>query len=71
VKNHPRQEAGLMPLLFSIILEYAIYKVQENQGALALNRTYHLLACADLLDKSNKYCKDQLYLYQMLVRRLF
>jgi hypothetical protein len=51
----------LIPLLFNFALEYAIRKVQENQVALKLNDTHHLLAYADDANPpgDNRYCKDK------------
>jgi hypothetical protein len=36
-----------LPLLFNFVLEYAIRRVQVNQGVLKLNGTHHLLTYAD------------------------
>ena len=47
IKNDLKQGDDLSPLLFNLILDYAITSVQVNQNWLKLNGTYQLLFCAD------------------------
>jgi hypothetical protein len=47
IQNSLKQGDALSPLLFNLILEYAIRKVHENQVGLKLNGTHQLLAYAD------------------------
>jgi hypothetical protein len=47
IKSGIKQDA-LSPLFFNFALEYAIRKVQVNQGDLKLNGTHQLLLYADI-----------------------
>jgi hypothetical protein len=46
-QNGLKEGDALSPLLFNFALQYAIWRVQKNQGGLKLNRTHQLLAYAD------------------------
>jgi len=47
IRNGLKQGDALSPLLFNIVLEYAIMRVQVNQDGLKLNGTHQLLAYAN------------------------
>jgi hypothetical protein len=47
VQNGLKQRDVLSPLLFNFALEYAIWKIQDNQVGLKFNGTNQLLAYAD------------------------
>jgi hypothetical protein len=47
IQNGLKQGDALLPLFFTLSLEYAIRQVQENHVRLKLNGTHQVLAYAD------------------------
>ena len=47
IRNGLKQGDALLPLLFSLALDYAIRRIQVNQDGLILNGTHQLLVYAD------------------------
>jgi len=46
IRNDLKRDA-LSPLLFNLVFEYTIRRVQVNQNGLKLNGTHQQLVCAD------------------------
>jgi hypothetical protein len=44
--NYLKQGEALSPLLFNLVVGYAVRRVQENKNALKVNGTLQLLFCA-------------------------
>ena len=73
IRNGLKQRNALSPLLFIIVLEYAIMRVKVNQDGLKLNGTHQLLAYADdvnILARSVDTVKKNAKLQWLLLRRL-
>jgi len=47
IRNGLKQGDALSPLICKLALEYAIWRIQENQNGLKLNGTHQLLVYAD------------------------
>jgi len=50
IKKRLKQGDSLSPLILNFFLEYAIRRVQVNQGGLQLNGTHQLLVYADVVN---------------------
>jgi hypothetical protein len=67
IKNRWRQGDALSPLLFNLVLDFAIRSDRENQDGFNINDTYHILVYADDVNLLVTRCINNFNIQQLYV----